>query len=110
MAGRPSLRRCECCPGNPFAKPSANGHYLRTAAGNCHSAWGPTADRRGNSLNCLRRGQTLKPIHSYVCPDGKELRKYHRSFSKPRDGVTKEATMIYLARKHDCALRCDKFH
>jgi hypothetical protein len=38
----------------------------------------------------------------YVCPEGKELRKYHRSFSKPRDGVTKEGTMIYFARKHDC--------
>jgi hypothetical protein len=33
---------------------------------------------------------------------GKELRKYHRSFSKPRDGVTKEGMMIYFARKHDC--------
>jgi hypothetical protein len=21
----------------------------------CHSAWGPNADRRGNSLNCLRK-------------------------------------------------------
>jgi hypothetical protein len=38
----------------------------------------------------------------YVCPSGKELRKYHRSFSKPRDGVTKEGTMIYFARQHDC--------
>ena len=38
----------------------------------------------------------------YVCPGGKELRKYHRLFSKPRDGVTKEGTMIYFARKHDC--------
>jgi hypothetical protein len=28
--------------------------------------------------------------------------KYHRSFSKPRDGVTKEGTMIYFARQHDC--------
>src|SRR5580698_89234 len=35
----------------------------------------------------------------FVCPGGKELRKYHRSFSKPRDGVTKEGTMIYFARK-----------
>ena len=25
----------------------------------------------------------------YVCPGGKELRKYHRSFSKPREGVTR---------------------
>jgi len=38
----------------------------------------------------------------YVCPGGKELKKYHRAFAKPRDGVTKEGTMIYFARKHDC--------
>ena len=38
----------------------------------------------------------------YVCPGGKEVRKYHRAFAKPRDGVTKEGTMIYFARKHDC--------
>jgi hypothetical protein len=30
------------------------------------------------------------------------VRKYHRAFAKPRDGVTKEGTMIYFARKHDC--------
>jgi hypothetical protein len=24
----------------------------------------------------------------YVCPAGKELRKYHRAFSKARDGLT----------------------
>src|ERR1700733_1729256 len=38
----------------------------------------------------------------YVCPAGKELKKYHRSFPKPRDGLTKEGTMIYFARKQDC--------
>jgi Transposase DDE domain len=27
----------------------------------------------------------------YACPGGKELRKYHRAFAKPRDGLTKEA-------------------
>jgi hypothetical protein len=32
----------------------------------------------------------------YVCPGGKELRKYHRTFAKPRDGLTKDGTMIYL--------------
>ena len=31
-----------------------------------------------------------------------ELRKYHRAFAKPRDGVTKACTMIYFARKQDC--------
>ena len=38
----------------------------------------------------------------YVCPGGTELRKYHRAFAKPRDGLTKDGTMIYFARKHDC--------
>jgi hypothetical protein len=38
----------------------------------------------------------------YVCPGGKQLRKYHRAFSKPRDGLTKDGTMIFFARKHDC--------
>ena len=34
--------------------------------------------------------------------EAKELRKYHRAFSKPRNGLTKDGTMIYFARKHDC--------
>ena len=38
----------------------------------------------------------------YVCPGGKELRKYHRAFAKPRDGLTKDGAMIHFARKHDC--------
>jgi len=38
----------------------------------------------------------------YVCPGGKELKKYHRPFSKPRDGLTKDGTLIYFARKRDC--------
>jgi hypothetical protein len=38
----------------------------------------------------------------YVHPGGKELRKYHRAFAKPRDGLTKDGTMIDFARKHDC--------
>ena len=37
----------------------------------------------------------------YVCPAGKELKKYHRSFPK-RDGLTKDGTMIYFGRKQDC--------
>jgi hypothetical protein len=44
----------------------------------------------------------------YLCPRGKELRKYHRAFAKPRHGLTKDGTMIYFARKQDreaCALK-----
>ena len=32
----------------------------------------------------------------YVCPGGKELKKYHRAFAKPRDGLTKDGTMTTL--------------
>jgi Transposase DDE domain len=42
------------------------------------------------------------PRNIYVCPGGKELKKYHRNFSKPRDGLTKSGTLLYFARKHDC--------
>src|SRR5271165_6780451 len=38
----------------------------------------------------------------YVCPGGKELRKYHRTFAQPRRGLTKDGTLIYFARKQDC--------
>ena len=38
----------------------------------------------------------------YVRPSGKELRKYHRAFFKPRDGLTKEGTLIYFASKLAC--------
>jgi transposase len=38
----------------------------------------------------------------YFCPNGKELKKYHRRFAKPRAGPTKDGTLIYFARKQDC--------
>lgn len=38
----------------------------------------------------------------YVCPDGKELKRYHRAFSTPRDGVRKDRTIGYRASKFDC--------
>jgi hypothetical protein len=38
----------------------------------------------------------------YVCPGGKELRRYRRAFSTPRDGVTKDGTLGYRASKFDC--------
>ena len=40
--------------------------------------------------------------NAYVCPGGRELKKYHRAFSKPRDGLTKSGTLLYFAQKHDC--------
>ena len=38
----------------------------------------------------------------YVCPGGKELRKYRRAFSTPRDGVAKDGAIRYRATQHDC--------
>jgi hypothetical protein len=35
-------------------------------------------------------------------PGGKERKKHHRAFAKRRDGLTKDGTMIYFARKQDC--------
>jgi hypothetical protein len=38
----------------------------------------------------------------YECPGGKELRKYRRNFSKPRDGVLKDGRIGYRAIQGDC--------
>jgi hypothetical protein len=38
----------------------------------------------------------------YVCPGGKELRKYRRAFSTPREGVAKDGAIRYRAAQHDC--------
>jgi Transposase DDE domain len=38
----------------------------------------------------------------YVCPGGKELRKYRRAFSTPREGVAKDGAIRYRAAQRDC--------
>jgi transposase len=38
----------------------------------------------------------------YECPGGKELRKYRRAFTKPRDGVLKDGRVGYRAIQRDC--------
>jgi hypothetical protein len=38
----------------------------------------------------------------YVCPGGKELRRYRRAFSTPREGVAKDGAIRYRAAQHDC--------
>jgi Transposase DDE domain len=68
------------------------------------------ADIRRTHDKSLR---SLPPAHDHprrrpidrarlCCPGGKELRKYHRAFAKLRDGLTKDGTVIYFARKQDC--------
>ena len=38
----------------------------------------------------------------YECPGGKELRKYRRAFTTPRDGVSKDGRITYRAIQRDC--------
>ena len=40
--------------------------------------------------------------NTYTCPGGKILQQYHRAFTRPRTGVTKDNTRIYRARQADC--------
>ena len=67
---------------------------------------GITEMRDSNARLDIQIDATVKRLaeDGYRDPLGeaKELRKYHRAFSKPRNGLTKDGTMIYFARKHDC--------
>jgi hypothetical protein len=38
----------------------------------------------------------------YECAGGKELRKYRRAFTTPRDGVSKDGRITYRAIQRDC--------
>ena len=39
---------------------------------------------------------------AYICPDGKALKRYRRSFATPRDSVGQDGMMRYRATKADC--------
>ena len=38
----------------------------------------------------------------YICPGGKELKIYHRNYSKPRECMTKDGRSSIRASKYDC--------
>jgi len=42
----------------------------------------------------------------YVCPAGKELVQFRRTYETPRSGITSEGTRLYRASKKDCDV-CD---
>ncbi|OYD00488.1 transposase [Rhizobium sp. N4311] len=42
----------------------------------------------------------------YICPAGKELKQFHRTYATPRSGITAEGTRLYRASKKDCD-RCE---
>lgn len=39
---------------------------------------------------------------AYICPSGKELKRYRRAFQTPRSGVDDDGLMRYRARQGDC--------
>ncbi|OWV95535.1 transposase [Rhizobium sp. R72] len=38
----------------------------------------------------------------YICPAGKELKQFHRTYATPRSGITAKGTRLYRASKRDC--------
>ena len=40
----------------------------------------------------------------YICPEGKELVQYHRSYATPRTGIDKDGCRRYRATKKDCSV------
>jgi transposase len=38
----------------------------------------------------------------YICPEGKQLVQFHRTYATPRSGITKDGTRLYRASKRDC--------
>lgn len=40
---------------------------------------------------------------AYICPGGKELKRYRRSFATPRDAVGEDGMMRYRATSADCS-------
>jgi hypothetical protein len=37
----------------------------------------------------------------YTCPNGKQLKRFRRQFSKPRSGITKANTINYSSSQHN---------
>ena len=57
---------------------------------------------RTNGALSRRTSPSIQKAIAMSALGGKELRKCDRLFSERRDRGTKEGTMIYFARKHDC--------
>ena len=65
----------------------------------------PVWDRGEEMADCFGRSDFVfdEKNDRYTCPNGKELRRYWRTYSKPRTGVTKAGEIKYSSRKADCA-------
>ena len=64
---------------------------------------GPGTEMRGDGTFSRSDFAYDPEGNAYVCPGGKELKKYNRAFSKPRHGLTKDRTATPCTLKPKCS-------
>lgn len=64
----------------------------------------PVVDKSGRKDGTLERADFTfdAGTDAYICPGGKELKRFRRIYKTPRSGVDKYGMMRYRARKPDC--------
>lgn len=68
----------------------------------------PVFDKSKRTDGTFSRSDFLWEVENdrYICPAGKELKQFHRTYATPRSGITAEGTRLYRASKRDCD-RCE---
>ena len=64
----------------------------------------PVVDKSGRDDQIFERADFTFDAENnlYICPAGKELKQFHRTYKTPRSGVDRYGIMRYRARKTDC--------
>jgi len=64
----------------------------------------PVVDKSGRDDHIFERADFTFDAENnlYICPAGKELKQFHRTYKTPRSGVDRHGIMRYRARKTDC--------
>lgn len=64
----------------------------------------PVIDKSGRKDGTFERADFTYDAEddAYICPGGKKLRQFRRTYKVPRSGVDKEGIMRYRAKKSDC--------
>ena len=65
----------------------------------------PVWDRTERKDGTLSSSEFLwdEQANQYRCPEGHALLSDRRRFTKPRDRITKDGTIVYRANQHDCS-------
>jgi transposase len=64
----------------------------------------PVFDKSNRTDGTLSRSDFVFDAEQdrYICPAGKQLVQFHRTYATPRSGITKDGTRLYRASKRDC--------